>query len=391
MDINFHYFAVKAAAASAEFNERDAQRIASYSQFVDDYNKYAYMIFSHIPDFAKHLAFKKAGFWIFNPATTGFTDWFDMLHLLTDKNQRNIVIPFHFIPHKKTLNREIDTRVDWRVDWRVVPARLEEPSLITDKLIEARREYRYSDIPRNISLMKIGMLLHTFADTYAHQNYSGFRGWENHSKLLAATNNINSSDVLASYEPQKFYKLISIGHTNVNHAPDDSHISLTYSLKLSEHDDYSIRYERSNTRTYLDAIREILNFLRSCKGLPSLDVRAWDGLSPSFARGFLTPEKDISQLEAHWHSIFGDVSFSYRKDDLFQLTGIPYQNVLRENNLHGNQDVENLIASLENFDGMIYRTKSDDFFRYNVLADEMKKYVNGCNVVDEQWEALRQL
>lgn len=38
MDLNFHYFAVKTIARDAGFCENDAQLIAAYSQFIDDYD-----------------------------------------------------------------------------------------------------------------------------------------------------------------------------------------------------------------------------------------------------------------------------------------------------------------------------------------------------------------
>ena len=38
MDISFHYFAVKTVAFAAGFSEAEAQRIAEFSQFIDDFN-----------------------------------------------------------------------------------------------------------------------------------------------------------------------------------------------------------------------------------------------------------------------------------------------------------------------------------------------------------------
>lgn len=40
MDISFHYFAVKTVAFAAGFSEAEAQRIAEFSQFIDDFNWY---------------------------------------------------------------------------------------------------------------------------------------------------------------------------------------------------------------------------------------------------------------------------------------------------------------------------------------------------------------
>ena len=53
MDISFHYYAVKSVALAAGYDEAKAQRIASFSEFIDDYNWYAYFRASNIPDYVK--------------------------------------------------------------------------------------------------------------------------------------------------------------------------------------------------------------------------------------------------------------------------------------------------------------------------------------------------
>jgi hypothetical protein len=71
MDINFHYFAVKAIACTSGFEEEEAQMIADYSQFVDDFNLYAYIWLSEVPEFARYLSKEiLPGLYCFNPVTT---------------------------------------------------------------------------------------------------------------------------------------------------------------------------------------------------------------------------------------------------------------------------------------------------------------------------------
>jgi hypothetical protein len=52
--------------------------------------------------------------------------------------------------------------------------------------------------------MHIGMLLHTFADTYAHQLFTGYNGAENKVILVKVTDNITKED-----ETKKYVTLIS--------------------------------------------------------------------------------------------------------------------------------------------------------------------------------------
>lgn len=87
MDINYHYFAVKTLADLAGFPDADSQRIASYSQFVDDYDIYATITLDYVPDFAQYLAKKKGKNWKFNPVTTGFNSLIDMSRLMKLSNQ----------------------------------------------------------------------------------------------------------------------------------------------------------------------------------------------------------------------------------------------------------------------------------------------------------------
>ena len=47
MDISFHYFAVKTVAFAAGFSEAEAQRIAEFSQFINDFNWYTLRAVSH--------------------------------------------------------------------------------------------------------------------------------------------------------------------------------------------------------------------------------------------------------------------------------------------------------------------------------------------------------
>ena len=338
MDINFHYFAVKAVAVKSGFPEEEAQLIAFYSQFVDDFTNMKLMDFEAIPEFAQYLATKTSHGWKFNPVTTGFDSVYEMARLAIEENQKNILAPFHFIPADKKLNQPVKDRSEWRV----VPGRLDKPSLIQKLLLQAKEQYKENR--SSVDLIRIGTLLHIFADTYAHQGFSGSWDWENHAWLTSAVNNIDGTSVRDSYSPKTVYMLPSIGHTNVSHTLDDSNISFSITQKLNKDDNkYSISYSRNNTHEYLLTLQEILNYLRSCLGQDPIDQKEWDEMSQQFTGGLLTPLKDKDKLKDHWKKHFSDINFSYNKQDQY--------------NLKGGIDV--------------------NFFHYNVIADEIRRYVNG--------------
>lgn len=381
MDINFHYYTVKTLAVKAGYTDDEAQTIANYSQFVDDFTNYKYMLLSSVPDFARHLATKITGsVWLFNPVTTGFESWFDMALLLLEKNQKNILTPFHFIPQHKKLNEKNTNREEWRV----VPARLELDSLIQQLLVEAKALYLQNNSKENT--IRLGLLLHIFADTYAHQGYSGSQGWENYAKLLSVTDNRNGKDITSDYSPGMYHQLPAIGHTETNHAPDDSNISFDIEMKYNEKDNYNLKYGRSNTREFQLAAREIIDFLLSCKSKEPMSTGDWIALSEQIAKGFLTDQKTVAALNAHWSGIFPGINYHYNREEMLK------QSLAIETNELSSPELTTALNTLSQqgvaIDTTLYTTKSDDFFHYNVIADKVRTFVNGEDMIDECWNSL---
>lgn len=84
-------------------------------------------------------------------------------------------------------------------DQRAVPATLNDGSYISAMLRELQTDIITDGIIENDALMKMGMLFHTFADTYAHQLFIGFNNKVNSVKLISATDNITRNDVTEKY------------------------------------------------------------------------------------------------------------------------------------------------------------------------------------------------
>ncbi|MDR0933863.1 MAG: hypothetical protein LBM56_02070, partial [Burkholderiaceae bacterium] len=167
MDINFHYFAIKSLAVYAGFSPEDAQTVAEYSQFVDDYNRTGTVQFEEIPEFARHLAKKNGTSWHLYCVTTGFSNFMDMAGLIRPSHQRHICIPFHFSP-PQPLNAPVADDTLWRTE----PETLQKPTLLRGLLEQAESRYRQNPAARE-NLIGLAILLHIFADTYAHQQFSG--------------------------------------------------------------------------------------------------------------------------------------------------------------------------------------------------------------------------
>ncbi len=377
MDINFHYFAIRTIAEKAGFSAADAQRLACYSQFVDDYDITFPFFVAEVPDYAAHLCKDTPYGKLFSPVTTGFNSWFDMAMLVREKNQEYIVTPFHFVPHAP-----LNAAVADRAAYRVVPQRPDAESLLWGLLEEARDAYRgagESDKP--VRLIQLGLLCHIFADTYAHQNFSGLWGWENHCRLEAVTDNEDGGDITDGYSPSSYFRLPSIGHTNANHAPDDSNVSYWTAMRRTEGDAYEWHYGRNNTREFLLCAHVVFNYLRSCQNLPPVEETEpfWAEISEGLRLGFLTSLKSPSRLCGHWKALFPDIGYGYSREPLLE-------NVLEisRESLRGleNMDEESALGVVLNphsrdFMPVLLRVRSDDFYRYNVFAKEVRDAVNG--------------
>jgi len=153
MNIEFHYYALHYISRCAGFNPNDASTIAISSQMVDECIAPWEVSASSRQGFTARGG---AGFKSGNPLHTNVTQnyvfWDETVAM-------NIYRPFHFIPGDRTAASAL--RIDGRAGRFVVTA---DSPLARDILIAALKT-------RN--LYRIGLALHAYADTWAHQNFSG--------------------------------------------------------------------------------------------------------------------------------------------------------------------------------------------------------------------------
>lgn len=382
LDICFHYFAVKTVARAAGYREEQAQRIAVYSQLMDDYDWQGYVRAENMPDYLKRdgadVVYNEE-FKIISPVATGFPSALDMAALILPRSQKLIVSPFHFIPKSKLQAS--------KGDLRTVPAKLHDGSYISSMLDRLGEDMASSSISESDALMKMGMLLHTFADTYAHQLFTGHNNKTNSVKLISAKNNITQADATKEYgywieqwisqiEEDLGAKIPTIGHMSVVSIPDLSHLS--FEMEYTDIDGKRRVHSRSNTDLFVEACGELYTFMRSVIDKAAKAEIEWDTLAPLLARGFLIDTvndkasgKDavIRKLSDHWSGVFKDYGYTYDYSskavtDGFKITetnSIPAASVLGGNDLAELGD-ENLLLP-----GGEY---SDDFYKFTLFADE---------------------
>ncbi len=245
MQKDFHYCCIKYLASSAGFEENDAQVIAYASQYVDDATEHKGIFIDNVPEVAQDLV--KDG--KFEPTCTAHKG-IQALEVLKREVQRKVYIPFHFVPAERYADAG-------RYDYRARPGSPFARSLVENAAGFCKSNKGDQGVQ---SLVKLGISLHTFADTWSHHRFSGRRS--------ATDNDIERIRLLSGDEwkrpdwPEILYNLLpDVGHAEALRFPDQSHLSWRY-----EHDESGINITRENTEEFLDAAGEIYRVLCDVRG-----------------------------------------------------------------------------------------------------------------------------
>jgi hypothetical protein len=386
MDIAFHYFAIKTIARKAGFTDSEAEQIATYSQFIDDYNCYRPTYYNNIPkvvtDSVKYDLYRPE-YIIYNYSllTTGFWDTGDLVLEATKTYQREVISPFHFAPINA---EEIAAKNN-----RTSPAEYGDGSFASNHLESAITKYKAAttDTDKSRGLMYIGMALHTFADTYAHQLFTGFNEWANHMDIISVTNNITGADETRLYELRrvKFLTLLrklapklspTIGHLYMYHIPDYTHLSFSMSYPI--HPETQIDdgvYTRSNTNEFVKASQKIFRILERVKGSTPISDAEWNIFADKLKLGFLydistnveksvSEEITINELVVHWQGIFTDYTYGYSRHAQFGGVVADYT---REDESSDSSDTKKTAGRQPN--DII--EMPEDFYYYSMFAEDM--------------------
>lgn len=140
MNIEFHYYMLHYLLRAAGFPDDESHVIAYASQFVD-YNVVSYRVDTARASY-ETLPTQDWGFW--NPDTP-----------------RRIYVPFHFFPGDE--EHEGARRLDGKSNPRNCTPDSPGAKALLIAALKTRDPYR------------VGIALHTYADTWAHQNFTGVR------------------------------------------------------------------------------------------------------------------------------------------------------------------------------------------------------------------------
>jgi hypothetical protein len=258
MQKDFHYYCIGVLARAAGFNCRDALNVAYASQYVDDSTE------------SELIRLKIDGEGLkFDPVCTSYSG-LETIQSLDWSAQKRVWIPFHFIPSKPFDPQESQT-----FSFVTAPdspfARLLLKQAASEPLKNRQRR-----------LCRIGVALHTYADTWSHQSFSG--------RKSRAENDVEG---IHEYDPAGdrwrhlgienliFDALPQIGHAEVGFFPDLAYQRWKCTLGSAKRE-----HERDNVQVFLQAARAIYDRLCAMKKSDAVDSIPWEELEPKIGRLF---------------------------------------------------------------------------------------------------------
>ena len=273
MQKDFHYYCIAVLARAAGFKKKEALTIAYASQYVDD---------------ATESEPIKVGELIFEPVRTAHIG----LEAFQWSVQKRIFIPFHFIP-PVPLRKPGDTFI-------TAPDSKFARDILTNALNEANPSFR---------LCRIGIALHTYADTWAHQKFSGRENDENDVEMIRRKKNGKWDRLI--WENMYLDFLPEIGHAEADHFPDYPFLEWKYKRKH-----FNDHVTRDNKEEFLKAARSIYDRLVNTDGAKKKYLN-WNDIKPQIQNLIHNAEEDLDKRCDRWQrefkGMFKPASFNYDK------------------------------------------------------------------------------
>jgi hypothetical protein len=308
MKADAHYYAVLAFARSCGFTKEAAYQIAYASQFVDD----AIINLMYIEGDLEGIA---------HDTIEGRPCFFDMstchsymkINTFDYSSMVNNTVAFHFVPGCKGKGF---TRM----------LRCSEDSPVIKKIMR--------DALKEKDLIRLGVALHAFADTYSHQGFSGLLSKVNDIRDLTAETRIpwELSDQIAKVvrfftggRKHRFDRLMdaalpAYGHAQALEYPDFPYIKWSYKYDKSKGytDDYSHSGSIDNRARYRAAFEKIREHLESYLSRhPLYADPAYSYKNHARLYAALVAFKSDRGREKNWKSLLVDEGLFSRKDDTY--------------------------------------------------------------------------
>jgi hypothetical protein len=268
MQKDFHYYCVAVLARAAGFTKKDALTIGYASQYVDDATEAEGIKLGTKKNYLK-----------FDPVRTAYD-----LHKINQglksldwSSQKRIFIPFHFLP-AQPFNPEKAKAFSFITKPDSAFAR----NLMTRAARTKDHKYR---------LCAIGIAVHTYADTWSHQGFSGRRAVpENDVESIHLYERSSRHWKHLRLENLALDVLPQIGHAEAGFFPDLPFQKWKCTTKWKTRTGpIQKNLQRDNTEVFLEAGHEIYNRLHKMSKEKSSKPIPWKDLEPEI-RDLLTKE-----------------------------------------------------------------------------------------------------
>ena len=225
MQIDFHFYGIYFLCRTAGVEAERARRIAYASQYTDDAKDGNNI---RMPDGSEFNTVHSSYSFLKTP--------------FSKKAQREVWLPFHFIPNAVS-GVEITERIVTR------PNSLVCMSVMTELLQDLTNDF------------KVGIFLHAWADTWAHQGFSARVGRENScSNIICHNDRRNVKDEVLPFLARTlgdfdFSLIKGVGHAETGTCPDEPYLDWEYT------NGYGTLVKRDNHDIFMTASEIIFDFI----------------------------------------------------------------------------------------------------------------------------------
>ncbi len=297
MDVGFHYYVTKVIAEKAGFTPEEAQIIAYACQYVDDANANAPIIIHELPHDECHPE-RLINKFCLNPSCTAHGG---IEHILDafDLTRKQILFPFHFLPEgarpgKKTYN------------YQTVPASTIATDLVSTAMGQVNTSGADSKL-RQRALIKLGIALHSYEDTFAHQRFSARNSKVDNFATDIRDAATNKPIELFETKGQSFFGL-TIGHGLIVRYADNFDTNITYV------DGRGQLVHICNHDRFMQAAQSVFDLLKASNPASAC---VWDDVSSRFSGLFhdkLEPEyskRNRKYWEKKFSTHFPEIQYDY--------------------------------------------------------------------------------
>ncbi len=268
------------------FSPEDARIIAYASQFVDDAVDHKKMkVSGHLEILSRRFSGET-----FDPVCSAHRG-LQFLKGFKEDVQNKIYIPFHFLPDLETIKSKSDSYI--------VKANGE----LAKKLVFlAKTELsKTTGEERVMNLIRLGIALHVYSDTWAHQDFSGRHNPEENDIDNVELYTKGKWEKLSMVSQLEYNTFPDIGHAEASSFPDQSHLKWRYIKENT-----GTRHERNNTKLFIEAAENIFDIFIGIQK----DI-LWQEVKVKLFECFSFEAESIEDKYKKFQKVFPEIGFFY--------------------------------------------------------------------------------